>query len=203
MTEKKTQEASGMGVRERMIAAALSIASKGDWNNIELSDIAEKAGIPIEDVYERFDEKSDILASYDRSVNRHAIANSDLSDDLSCREKLFDLLMERFDILNENREALIAIMLSFKGDPKEAVLSFPHLGKSMSRLLEAAGISTNGLSGALRVTGLMGIYLYVVKTWKEDENADMAKTMAALDKALDKCEMFNNSLLNKMPCSRD
>ena len=199
----KPQENKEMGVRERMIAAALSIASDGDWNNIGLSDIAEKASIPLDDVYERFDEKSDVLAAYDRSVNRHAIANTDLSDDLPCRDKLFDLVMERFDILNENRDGLLGIISSYKGDPKEAVLSFPHLGKSMSRLLEAAGLSTDGLAGALRVTGMIGLYLYVVRVWQDDESPDMGKTMAALDKGLDKCEMFNTSFLNRIPCSND
>lgn len=202
MTDK-SQENAGMGVRERMIAAALSMASNGDWNEVELSDIAERAGISIDDVYERFDEKSDVLAAYDRSVNRHAIANTDLAEDLPCRDKLFDLVMERFDILNENREGLLGIISSYKGDPKEAVLSFPHLGKSMSRLLEASGLSTDGIAGALRVTGMIGLYLYVVRVWQEDESPDMGKTMAALDKGLDKCEMFNTSILDRIPCSQD
>jgi len=183
----------------QMIAAALELAAEGQWDIVELSDIAEKAGVSYGDAYEIFDEKVDILAAYDRVVNRRAIEETSLGEDLPCRDKLFDLVMERFDILNENRVALLNILGGFKGDPKEALLSFPHLGKSMSHLLTAAGINTNGIAGALRVTGMVGCYLYVVRTWKDDDSDDLGKTMAALDKALDKCEMFNNSILNRMP----
>lgn len=202
MAEKKPQDKS-ISARDKIINAALDLAAQGKWELVELSDIAQSAGVEYGDAFELFDEKTDILAAYDRRVNRRAIEAADLGEDTSCREKLFDLLMERFDILNEDRVALLNIMRSFKGDPKEAILSAPHLGKSMSHILGAAGMSTKGISGALRVTGMIGLYLYVVKTWKEDDSADMGKTMAALDKALDKCEMFNNSILNKMPCSRD
>lgn len=203
MASKDTPKTDGVNARTKIIAAALNLAAEGQWQMIELVDIAEQAGVTASEAFELFDEKTDILAAYDRIVNRRAIEETDLSDDLPCRDKLFDLVMERFDILNENRLALLNIMASFKGDPKEALLSFPHLGKSMTRLLEAAGMKTNGISGVLRVAGMVGLYLYVVKAWKDDESADMGKTMAALDKALDKCEMFNTSILNRLPCSRD
>jgi hypothetical protein len=89
---------------------------------------------------------------------------------------------------------MLSILQGFRGDPKEAVLSFPHLGRSMSRTLEAAGIETNGISGCVKVTGLIGIYLYTVRVWKADDSADMAQTMAALDKALDRTEALYNSV---------
>ncbi|MAZ76453.1 MAG: TetR family transcriptional regulator [Micavibrio sp.] len=201
MTYKKSSKTDGATIRTQMIATALDLAADGQWEMIDLSDIAEQAGVSSVDALELFDEKTDILAAYDRIVNRHAIEEVDLSDDLPCRDKLFDLVMARFDILNENRGALLNILGSFKGDPKEALLSFPHLGKSMARLLDASGLQTNGISGALRVTGMVGLYLYVVKTWKEDESADMGKTMVTLDKGLDKCQMFNASILDRLPCS--
>ncbi|MEM9469717.1 MAG: TetR family transcriptional regulator [Pseudomonadota bacterium] len=203
MATKSKSKKDGGSPRMQMIAAALELATEGEWELIGLKEIAEKADVDLAEAYELFDEKVDILAAYDRSVNRRAIENADLNENNSCREKIFDLLMERFDILNENRTAILNIKKSFKSDPKEALLSFPHLGKSMARLLDASEMSTKGITGALRVTGLMGLYLYTVKTWAEDESADLAKTMAALDKALDKCELFNNSILDKFSCSQN
>lgn len=196
---KKIRNEDAASIRNKMIAAMLELAADGDWQIVNLLDIADKAGISNDDVLEMFDEKTDVLAAYDRMVNRRAIENADLGENLSCREKLFDLVMERFDILNENRVAMVNIMNSFKSEPKEAVLSSPYLGKSMSRLLDAVGISTNGISGTLRVVGMVGLYVYTVRVWKDDESEDMGTTMAALDKAIDKCEMFNNSILNKLP----
>lgn len=201
MTSKKSPKTDGATIRTQMIAAALELAAEGQWEMVDLTDIAEQAGVSDVDAFELFDEKTDILAAYDRLVNRRAIEETALDEDLPCRDKLFDLVMERFDILNENRAALLNILGSFKGDPKEALLSFPHLGKSMARLLDASGLETNGISGALRVTGMVGLYLYVVKTWKDDDSADMGKTMATLDKGLDKCQMFNTSVLDRLPWS--
>ncbi len=183
-------------MKDKMVQAMLDLAAEGAWRSVELQDIADKAEISIEDAYEYFDDRADVLAAYGRMVDKQLLANYEAEADASCREKLFDLLMERFDVLNDNRAAVIAILDGFKGDPKEAICSFPHLGRSMSRILTAADIQTEGIKGAIKVTGLISIYLYVVRTWKEDESEDMAKTMAELDKALDKAE----ALYNSMPC---
>jgi len=198
-TGKASKKSKAKSARDKIIDAAIELSTEGQWSIVELCDIADKAGVQYGDAYELFDDKTDILAAYDRRVNRRAIEATALGDDLPCRDKLFDLVMERLEIINEERVAILNIMNSFKGDPKEALLSTPHLGKSMSHLLTAAGIKTNGLSGAMRVAGMTGLYLYVIKTWKNDDSVDMGKTMATLEKALDKCEMFNNSILNKMP----
>lgn len=183
-----------ISLKDKMIAALLKLASERSWDFVDFADIADEAGVAINDAHEYFDDRSDILAAYGRRLDRKMLENCVMDDDMSCREKIFDLLMERFDIVNEDRESILSILHGFKGDPKEAVLSFPHLGKSMCRTLDAAGIETNGIFGAVKVAGLTGIYLYTLKTWKEDESPDMARTMATLDKALDKAEMLWNTL---------
>jgi AcrR family transcriptional regulator len=181
-------------MKDKMVQAMLDLAAEGGWHSVELIDIADKAEVSIENAHEYFDDRADVLAAYGRLVDKQLLSNYDAEEDASCREKLFDLLMERFDVLNDNRAGVIAILDGFKGEPKEAICSFPHLGRSMSRILEAADIETQGIKGAIKVTGLIGIYLYVVRTWRDDDSEDMSKTMTELDKALDKTEAFYNSL---------
>ena len=84
-------------------------------------------------------------------------------------------------------------MHAFKFDPKEAVLSCPHLCRSMSWMLEASGVDTNGIRGAAKIIGLTGVYLKVLKTWRDDESPDLGKTMAALDKHLGQAERLANT----------
>lgn len=181
-------------LKDCIIDAALALAEEEGWESISFDQIVTAAQVDQADVAEYFDDKSDILVAYGRRVDRVVLENlvGD-GEGLDTRERLFDLMMERFDVLNENRAAIISILGSMKSDPKQAVVSFPHLAKSMTKMLEAANIQTEGVHGALKVTGLVGVYLYALRAWKEDDTDDMAKTMAALDKALENAESFANS----------
>jgi AcrR family transcriptional regulator len=193
-----TQKTLRKPVKDRMIDAALDLAREESWSNIDFAQICLAANVSEDQALEFFDDKTDILVAYGRRTDAElrAVAHEILSDEMSEREKLFDLLMERFELINDNREAILSILGSIKTDPKEAVLTFPHLAKSMTRILELAGLETEGFKGAAQVTGLTGVYLYTVRTWKEDETSDLSKTMATLDKALDYAESTANSFLN-------
>jgi hypothetical protein len=86
------------------------------------------------------------------------------------------------------------VLESFKSDPKQLIIGLPHLCKSMSWMLEAAGMDTLGLGGAARLFGLTGIYIKNLKVWVSDESADLGKTMASLDKDLSRAESLANSI---------
>lgn len=58
----------------------------------------------------------------------------------------------------------------------------------MRWLLGAAGVSTAGLRGELRVKGLCAVWLCAMRAWQRDETDDMSVTMAALDTALQRAE---------------
>jgi hypothetical protein len=55
-------------------------------------------------------------------------------------------------------------------------------------MLEAAGVSARGLTGGLRVQGLVGVWLYALRAWRKDQSPDLSGTMAALDRALQRAE---------------
>ena len=181
-------------VKDKAIESALALASEQPWQDVTFEQIIEHAGVDYTLAQEYFDDKSDILAAYGRLIDRDMVKNCALDAQAPHREQLFDLMMERFDIANENRAAVISVLNSFMSEPKNALETLPQLTRSMSRVLEAVGISTSGFMGCARITVVTGIYLYALKTWKDDESADLAKTMAALDKTLDRAEMLYNSL---------
>ena len=54
----------------------------------------------------------------------------------------------------------------------------------MSSMLEAAGISSSGIVGILRVKGLILIYMRSLKVWLNDDSQDLSETMATLDRDL-------------------
>jgi AcrR family transcriptional regulator len=176
--------------RAQIIDAALRLAVLRDWSNVTMADIAGEAGISLSDLARSFDGREDILAAYARRIDADMLEAAGNSWGSSPRDALFDMLMERFERLNKDRAAVVSILGSFKDDPKQMVISLPHLGRSMTWILEAAGIETLGWRGALRVAGLSVVYLYVLRVWTGDDTPDMPKTMAALDRALARVESW-------------
>ena len=177
--------------KEDIVLKALELAEARGWNNVTLSDIAEAAELSLPALFDVVEDKSDILVCLGRMIDRRVlerVAAPDPSE--SVRDQLFDVLMERFEVLNDYRGGVVAILQSFCFDPKQAVISCPHLARSMTWMLEAAGIETTGVRGAVKVAGVTGLYLKVLKTWKDDDSPDLGKTMAALDKDLGRADKF-------------
>ena len=67
------------------------------------------------------------------------------------RDKTFDVLMGRFDRLNQDRDAVKSILKASCTDPKQLVIGMPNVARSMAWMLEACEIETQGWRGALRV----------------------------------------------------
>lgn len=182
--------------KERVVAAALELAAAKGWARVSMQDIASACDCDLSMLHELFEERGDILAAYGRMVDSAVMdrIGPNGQDAGTERDRLFDVMMERFDVLNENRDAVKSIAASFCGDPKQAVIGLPHLGRSMVWMLEAACIDANGPRGAIRAVGLMGVYLYALKAWVNDDSPDMAKTMAALDRGLGHAERLADIL---------
>lgn len=177
--------------KEKILIQTLELTTELGWEFITLRDIAERADISLADLHTYYEDKMDILCAFGRMIDRKVLAEIETPDpESSHRDLLFDILMERFDAINEHRAAVISIYNAFRFEPKQALTSMPHLCRSMTWMLEAAGIDTNGFKGAARVAGLTGVYLKTVRIWVKDDSADMGKTMAALDKSLGGAEKF-------------
>jgi hypothetical protein len=156
-----------------------------------LQAVADKAGITLDILHDYFDDRLDLLAAFGRIVDKKTLASIGKPDEgLSARDRLFDILMGRFDVLNDSRDGLVAVIQALKFDPKTMILTMPHIARSMSWMLEAAGIPTTGWQGSLKIAGLTIVYIDTMRHWAKDETEDMADTMAALDRALGRAERW-------------
>ena len=178
-------------VKEKAVEAALSLAAQKGWEAVTLRDIARKIKIPLHELHDHFEDRYDIIAAWGRIIDKKVLAAAGTADaGTSPRDRLFDLLMERLDALNEHRDGARAILSSFKCDPKQAVIGLPHLCRSMSWMMDAAGMDTGGMKGVAKIAGLTAIYLKALWVWRDDDSPDMAKTMAALDQSLGHAEQW-------------
>jgi AcrR family transcriptional regulator len=175
---------------EQLIDAALRLTIERDWRELTLPEIAAEAGVSLADVYTAFPTKMAILNGFMARIDRQMLAEGAPDAAESVRDRLFDVVMRRFDALKPHKDAVAAIVDDLPADPLSTLAVLPAFGKSMAWTLEAAGVSASGLSGTLRVQGLAIIYLTTLRTWLQDDTADAARTMATLDRALRRTEML-------------
>ena len=181
---------------ERILAAAMEVAVRIGWRRAALADIADVAELSLAALHAHFAGKGAILRGIvdlaDRKVLEAMPASPDT--DSSARDRLFDVLMRRFDILKPYREGLAAVAREGGGvGVGDAICGAQRMLRSMGWMLEAAGIGTGGWAGACRVKGLAVLYGATFATWLRDETEDMSKTMAALDRNLGRAERFANT----------
>ena len=179
---------------ERLVDAALKLAGERPWAQISLREIAREAGLSLAELHEAAPSKSHVVRAFLRRIDAAVLAGPapDLSEPV--RDRLFDVLMRRFDALKPHKAAVSSIVDGLTRDPLQALCGWPALLRSMSWMLEAAGLDTSGIRGALRAKGLALVWLSSLRTFLTDESEDLSATMAALDAALKRAEPFGRAL---------
>ena len=196
---KKSSRARQKDPAERLREAAFAFAAEGRWRDLSLSEIAERAGLSIAETYAIYPSKRALMRGFSRAID--VKVQSETDPDLGrepARDRLFDVMMRRFDAMQPHKDALAAILQDTLSDPLAAACSLPALANSMAAMLETAGLGSDGLRGRVRIKGLVLIYLATLRTWFRDDSEDLSKTMARLDANLSKAD----SILARCRCER-
>ena len=180
---------------ERILLAAMDVATRIGWRRAALADIADAAGVSLAELHGRFADKGAILRGIVDLADRKVLAGADKPDpETSPRDRLFDVLMRRFDALKPYREGLGIVAREGGGvGVADAICGAQRMLRSLAWMLEAAGVPTGGWAGACRVKGLAVVYAATFAAWLRDDSEDMSKTMAALDRNLGRAERFANT----------
>ena len=168
-----------------IIDAAFARVAQGGWRELSMSAIAAEAGLPILRVYRAFPSKPAILAGFFRRIDEAVLAVPvEAEADERPRDRIFDLLMRRFDTLGPYKPALEVLGRELPSDPCGALVAGARLLRSMRWMLEAAGIATHGIAGMLAIKLTAAAYMAGFRVWLRDDSPDLAPTMAALDRRL-------------------
>lgn len=169
----------------RIVSAALGLAGERKWAEVTLADIAERAGCSLVELKAHFATKGAILSAFTARVDDEVLRRAPRRDaGQARRDALFEVIMSRFDVLDPYKGALRSIVASGLPEPGQ----IPAVLASQRWMLEAAGIGAGGLDGGLRTVGLASLYASVCRIWLEDDDAGLARTMAALDRRLRRAE---------------
>ncbi|WP_316979149.1 TetR family transcriptional regulator [Shumkonia mesophila] len=185
----------------RIIDAALDLAAIEGWSGLGMTQIAQAAGLTLGELHAAFPSKNCLFDAFIRRVDGEVLAAGPADADEAARDRLFEVLMRRFDALAPHKAAVAAILRDIV-DPTVGLVGLPAMARSMAWTLEAAGLSSAGLGGLVRVQGLMLVYADAVRVWLRDDTPDMAKTMAALDKGLRRAETLVHLASGLAPCRR-
>ena len=92
---------------ERIAAAALHLAGQSGWRNLALGDIAAEAAVTLSELARHYGNRAEILDGFERMIDRRMLAGAvagDIGD--KARDRVFDIIMERFDALLPYRDGV-------------------------------------------------------------------------------------------------
>jgi AcrR family transcriptional regulator len=173
---------------DALIAAAFRLAGESGWAALTIAGAAQSAGLSLAEARERFPGKHTLLRRFGQRLDQAALAAA--SHEGPVRDQLFDLLMGRFDAMKAHRDGIGALLRYLPSDPATAMQLACGTKRSMRWMLHAAGQKTTGLRGALRVKGLLAVWVWAMRAFERDESEDLSATMAAVDTALGRAHQF-------------
>jgi AcrR family transcriptional regulator len=184
MASEKTKKA--------IVEAFMALLGEKRFEAIGLGEIAERSGHSLADLRDAYDGKISILGDFIRRTDRAVLDGVEPpSEEESARDRLFDIVMRRFDQLAPHKAALGSLESSVRRDPGLALCLNRIALDSARFMLAAAGISTGGLLGAARAQGYVLMMGKIVPVWRDDHDPDLARTMSTLDRALESAESWS------------
>jgi AcrR family transcriptional regulator len=177
---------------DTVLDAFLTLVADKGYREVTLRDVAGVADTGLADLYRLYPDKTALVAGVMARVDAAVLAGTprQIDPEETARDRLFDVMMRRYDALKPHREAVRSIVRTARRDPLLALALAPTVRRSMAAMLEAAGLPSEGVSGAVRQNGLLAIYTAVSRVFDGDDSADLSKTMAALDSRLKTAERW-------------
>jgi ubiquinone biosynthesis protein COQ9 len=174
--------------RTKAIRAMLELAQEAGWEALSLSDIAGRAGLNLADLRQEFSCKSDILRAFQKEVDGEVLSKVRVTPGQGMRDKVFDIVMTRFEVMGPYKPALRRIATDLSCRPGEAASLACSSLASQYWMLAGAGAKLDGLGTGVRVAGLAAVYGKAFQVWLDDNSPGLDRTMATLDRKLRKGE---------------
>lgn len=172
------------GEKPAIVEALLAVTARLGWQNVTFAAIAAEAGTSLLSLRRAYPDKNAILDAYFAWLDEAMLAGGAPDAGDPARERLFEILIRRFEAMAPYRNAVRSILADGARDPFRWPAQARHLHESMALALEAAGVSASGLLGKARVGGLASLYLLVMRKWLSEEDPELGNTMAELERLL-------------------
>ncbi|BCX16440.1 MAG: hypothetical protein KatS3mg117_0122 [Geminicoccaceae bacterium] len=174
-----------------LLEAAWQLVAERGWRGFSPSELARRTTTPLPTIYALFPDRRSLVTALGRRLDA-AMLDVPLAelDGMSPRERLFELSMRRFEAMRPFREGLRAAGREVALDPCLAIASLANLERAADWLLDTSGIRLHGLAACLARRALQLAYLRAFRVFLRDDSADLARTMAELDRRLGELEAW-------------
>ena len=171
------------GILEKGLLAALELAAETAWADLTLSDIADAAGLSLSDFHGVAGK--DELAAHADAYFDGFMSEEGVSHDETPRERLFDVIMLRFEAMEDHRAGLTSLMKYRDRMPSLLLKLAAARKRSADWALVSAGLdSRSGAPVPLKAVGIAYVIGKAERAWRKETSGDFALTMAALDRGL-------------------
>lgn len=181
----------------RLIESALSLAALQGWSDTGMAEIAEAAEVPLAEARRLFGSKQALLVAFFARIDAAMLegVGGEIAGE-PVRDRLFDIMMRRFDAMAPYKDGIRAIAQDQVRDPASLLcLAAGPIRRSLDWMLTAARVPAWGPLQPLQRKGLGLVFLGAMRAWFNDDSEDQSKTMAAVDKGLGRVE----SMLRLLP----
>ncbi|MDP6706954.1 MAG: helix-turn-helix domain-containing protein [Alphaproteobacteria bacterium] len=188
-TAKRSRKKVAPEPPERLIEAALRLAALQGWTATTMAEIAAEAGVTLAEARRAFASKEALLAAFFKRLDAAMLEGLEPGGDEPVRDRLFDVIMRRFDAMAPYKDGIRAVVRDLvRQPPVLACVAAGPVRRSLEWMLTGAGVDSWGPLQPLQLKGLGLVYLAALRAWFRDDSADLAATMAALDKGLARAE---------------
>ncbi|WP_119422161.1 TetR family transcriptional regulator [Desertibaculum subflavum] len=184
MAANKTRRKKTADAPRDAVEVALGLFEARGYAAVALADIAESAGLSLAALLRQHPGKSALIATWLGRIDAGMLDAAKTAEDETPRDRLFEVIMARLDLLAPRKPLIRALGRSALCDPDLACTLALALRRSLRWMLAAARIETEGLRGFVVRRGLSAIYADTIRVWLADPSEDAARTMAHLDKRL-------------------
>ena len=185
----------GKSERDRIIEAFMVLLADKPIEQIGFAEIAKAADVSLSELRGLFGSTLAIVAAHMKETDRAVLAgiDADMAEEPP-RERLFDVLMRRLEVLAPHKAAVRSLTRSAMRNPPLAFALNGLAVQSQQWMLTAADIGAAGPRGMVRAQGMAVLFASVLRTWVGDDDPGLARTMAALDRALARGQRWSGFL---------
>ncbi len=178
------------------LEAALKLAETRPWGELTLAEIARESGQSL-DMFHGIADRAALNGCLDGMLDK-AMSEGSLDPGETPRTRLFDVIMLRFEAMEQVRDGLLSFLRWRDGSLDGLAIRVRARLDTASWALACAGLDADqGPPRQLERAGLAWVYGRAEAAWRSETSSDLSRTMSVLDGELVKASR-RMSWLNRM-----